>query len=748
MTSRSTEDAPRTIAARPRPIVRATELGAASVLKAGPLVLVSDAYGDIAPDRRGLGLYLGDTRVLSTMRLVVEGRTPTLLRGDPGGAAGGVVHLTNPDLPADPERALDLASALPRQSIGIRRDRRLHPSGSFVEELTVSNFTATPQHLRVRLVLDVDGADIFEVRGHERARRGSLEPAEIDGSLVRFRYLALDGRELVSDVALREPPDALEPARADEAGSVAAGWSLALAPGGRIRLGWEVKASWSEVDRAGADPATAIEATGLAPVGEADRRPDPFEAETVAIETDDELVNLILERAMADLRLLRTAGPGPGEHFVAAGIPWFATLFGRDSLVSAYAALPYFPGVARDALSVLARLQATEDDPERDAEPGKILHEMRTGEMARTGEIAFARYYGSVDSTPLWLILLAESHAWTGDGHLVDRLWPAALRALEWLDLAPRDGDGFLVYRRRAQNGLRNQGWKDSADAIRDRHGRLIEPPIALAEVQAYAVEARRRIADLARGRRETELAAGLEEAATAVAGRFDARFWQADVGRYAMALGPDDTVADAMASNVGHCLWAGIVPPHRAQLAADTLVSPPLFSGWGVRTFAADQPGFNPLGYHTGSVWPHDSAIAAAGLKRYGFHEQASKVAWAVLDAARRVPDHRLPELFCGFERDAEGTPVVHPVACAPQAWSAASALLLVTTMLGLVPHAPAGELEIVRPVLPPGLAKIVVRGLSVGPATVDLLFHRWRGTTSAEVIGRTGDVRVTVRL
>ncbi len=739
----------RTIPARPRPVVRATELGATSVLKEGGLILLSDAFGDIHPDRRGLGLYLHDTRILSTASLRLDGGTPTLLRPDPGGSATGIVQLTNPELRHDATRALDDAVALPRQSLGIRRSRLLRDDGLFRERIAITDYTMVTQELALELLLDVDGADIFEVRGYEREGRGELLPVIVDDARLVFRYRGLDGRELRVTVEMEPRPDELLPAAADEPASVAAHWSPALDPGGEWAVEWTAGAAWG----APAARRGTRRPDGAAPVTSRPRDDAATGSEGQAapvgatIETDDELLNLILERARADLQLLRTPGPGPDEQFVAAGVPWFATLFGRDALLTGYAALPYEPDLARDALRVLARLQATSDDPAHDAEPGKILHELRVGEMARTGELPFRSYYGSVDATPLWLIVLSETAAWTGDTTLVDELWPAAERALGWLDDAPRDDDGFIVYRTRAEQGLRNQGWKDSSDGIRNRHGDLLEPPIALAEVQGYAADARRRMAMLARSRGDDALAAELEETATTLAERFDARFWSPDLERYAMALAPG-AVGDALASNVGHCLWAGIVPQARAAQVAHDLLDPALFSGWGIRTFGSGQPGYNPLGYHTGSVWPQDSAIAAAGLKRYGFHEEASRVAWAVLDAARRTPGFHLPELFCGFSRTAIEAPVVHPVSCAPQAWAAASALLLVTTMLGLVPHADRGELEIVRPLLPSGLEKVVLRGLAVGGSSVDLLFHRWRGTTSAEVIGRTGDLRVTVHL
>ena len=763
-----------TFPAKPRDIVRATELGAASVLKEGALFLISDAFGNVAPDRRGLGLYLGDTRVLSTAVLLVEGLMPTLLRPDPGGAARGTVQLSNPELPDDPMRSVDHPAALPRQSIGIRRQRSLRRDGSYRERILVTNYTTVSQRLTMRLLLDVDGADVFEVRGYPRPKRGRLLPIAVDRGGLVFRYVGLDGRELVSEVRFQEPPDRIEPARAEEPASAAAEWPIVLAAGQEHEASWVVRAAWHDPPAApgGADGHAAISGadgqTASAPLVEAEEAGLMTDGQTATeprhevagepraaaeepestIDTDDKLVNLIGARSLADLRLLRTPGPGPGEHFVAAGIPWFATLFGRDSLIASYASLPFRPELARETLAVLARLQATEDDPLRDAEPGKIVHELRTGEMARTGELPFARYYGSVDSTPLWLLLLAETWAWTGDDRLVDELWPAAMRALAWLDHAPRDPHGFIVYQTRAPRGLRNQGWKDSADSIRDRHGRLLDPPIALAEVQAYAIEAFRRLAGLADRRGDAALADRLRTQADDLADRFNERFWLPDLERYAMALGPNGTVADALGSNVGHALWCGAIPADRAERVVKDLTGPGLFSGWGIRTFASGQPGFNPLGYHTGTVWPHDSALATAGLKRYGFHDEASTVAWAVLDAARRTPEFRLPELFCGFVRGAIDVPVVHPVACSPQAWAAAAPLLLLTTMLGLTPRAAQGELEIVRPVLPRGLSKVILRDLRVAGDSVDLLFHRWRGTTSAEVLKRSGDLRVTVRL
>ena len=400
-------------------------------------------------------------------------------------------------------------------------------------------------------------------------------------------------------------------------------------------------------------------------------------------------------------------------------------------------------------LEVLAARQAVVDDPWTDAEPGKILHEIRTGEMARTGELPFAMYYGSIDSTPLWLILLGETYDWTGDDDLVERLWPNALAALAWIDrFGDLDGDGFVEYQRRSERGLINQGWKDSVDAIRDRDGGTGEGPIALAEVQAYVHDAKRRMAHLARRRGETDLADRLGREADELKTRFNARFWVADKGFYAMALDGSKRPMDALASNVGQALWGGIVDKGRGAAGGRGPHRAAAGFGLGCERMPWVSPATTPLGYHTGSIWPHDNALIVAGIKRYGFDLEASALAGRIFEAAQRFPDLRLPELYCGFDRTDVGVPVPYPVACSPQAWSAAASLLLVRTMIGARANAADRTLELIRPHLPTWLGKLTVTGLRVGDASVDLLFHRWRGTTSAEVLRKTGELEVTIRV
>jgi glycogen debranching enzyme len=354
-----------------------------------------------------------------------------------------------------------------------------------------------------------------------------------------------------------------------------------------------------------------------------------------------------------------------------------------------------------------------------------------------------------VDATPLWLILLGATWDWTGDRALVDRLWPNALRALEWIDRwGDRDGDGFVEYERRGSRGLLNQGWKDSSDCIRDRHGRLAVTPVALAEVQGYVFDAKRRMAALARVRGDDGLATRLDADATALQVRFEEAFWIDDIGFYAMAIDGEKRRADAIASNPGHCLWSGIVAPDRAGRVVQRLLAPDMFTGWGVRTYASGQAGFNPIGYHTGTVWPHDVSLMTAGFKRYGFHAEANLLVGRMFEASQHFAEFRLPELFCGFDRDASPVPVPYPVACSPQAWAAGSVFLFLETMLGLRPNAAGSELELARPELPDWLAMVRASNVRVGEHDVDLLFHRWRGGTSAEVIRKSPDLSVTIRM
>ncbi|HEX9550550.1 MAG TPA: glycogen debranching N-terminal domain-containing protein [Candidatus Limnocylindrales bacterium] len=751
----------------PTPTIHpATDLGGVTVLKHGNLYLLADNFGDIHPDGRGLGLYDLDTRVLSCAILRLNGLRPTLLRSEMSGNHEGVIQLTNPEFLRN--RDDKQSEAVARRSLSIVRRRWI--GDGLAERITVTNYSPEEQALVLDLELDVDAADIFEVRGMARTGRGRfLDTAATDRSLV-FSYIGRDAHIRRSCLAF-SPAEVTARADLTDAGralgeggegSVRLRWRATLKAGGRIDVEWRLWTDLQPVDAAEADPASMLEdaanhpAHAMTPTSAPVAAPEvaaaeyrTWSADATRVDSDGELLDLAIHRSVADLRLLMNEGPETGIRYVAAGIPWFTTLFGRDTIITALEALPFLPGLAYDTLRILAAWQATEHDPSRDMAPGKILHELRWGEMVRTGEIPHRPYYGSVDATPLWLILLGETCRWTGDLALVRELWPNVMAALAWIDGdGDRDGDGFVEYARGAKDGLFNQGWKDSGDAIRHRDGAIARPPIALVEVQGYVYDAKLRVAELARLLAKDDLADRLEAEAADLRQRFDAAFWMPDQAYYAVALDADKRPVGSITSNPAHCLWSGIVPDDRVASIAARLQSDELDSGWGVRTYAAGQPGFNPIGYHTGSIWPHDNAIAAAGLKRSGRHDDANRIATRIFEAARQSPGFRLPELFCGFSRDSAAVPVPYPVACSPQAWAAAAPLSLLQTMLGMRARAIDGTLELDRPHLPTWLGRVTIEHLHVGGQTVDLLFHRWRGATSVEVLRRSGSLDVVIRV
>ncbi len=439
---------------------------------------------------------------------------------------------------------------------------------------------------------------------------------------------------------------------------------------------------------------------------------------------DDELFNRVLERSMLDLRMLRSSLDG--QAYYAAGIPWFATLFGRDSLITAIQMAAWSPEMAEQTLRVLAAQLGRRVDPVHEEEPGKVIHELRVGELAALDVTPLTRYYGTVDATPLFLCLLAEHAQWSGSLDLFHELRDAVEAALGWIDsYGDHDGDGLLDYRASTPAGLRNQGWRDSEDGVLDEHGTPLEPPIALIEPQAYAARAKRDLARLFAHAGEADRARELAVGAETLERALD-RFWLPDRHFYSLALDGEGRASAALASNQGHALWAAAVSPERARAVRNALMSEDLFSGWGIRTLGRREAGFNPVGYHLGTVWPHDSALCAAGLRHYGYDDDFVTIFEALLEAASHADDYRLPELFAGFSRTEFETPVPYPVACRPQAWAAGAIPYLLTAGLGL--HAAALEhtLRIRRPSLPRWVNRVEVKDLRVGDARVDLLFER----------------------
>jgi len=461
--------------------------------------------------------------------------------------------------------------------------------------------------------------------------------------------------------------------------------------------------------------------------------------------TSNEQFNDWLNRSAADLRMLTSRT----EHgaYPYAGIPWFSTPFGRDALITALQTLWLNPGLARGVLAFLAAHQAQEEDSRRDAEPGKILHEMRAGEMAALGEVPFARYYGSVDATPLFVWLAGAYYRRSADRSFIQTIWPNIRRALDWIDrFGDRDGDGFVEYSRHSADGLVQQGWKDSDDSVFHHDGSAAQGPIALCEVQAYVYEARREAAALARMLGEERYARHLDQQADTLKQRFNEAFWCEDIGTFAIALDGAKRPCRVRSSNAGHVLATGIADATLARRAARTLLSPDSFNGWGVRTIARGEARYNPMSYHNGSVWPHDSAMVAAGLTRYGDSKDANRIMTGLFDASIALDLHRLPELFCGFDRMRGQGPILYPVACLPQAWASGAVFQLLQASLGVVFSPEKPQLRFYHPQLPDYLHRLEITNLQFADGVIDLAFRRHPRDVGINVLRKEGDIEIAV--
>ncbi len=721
-------DKPALVGARtldPRAPPSAQDIRDTVLIKQGDLFLIADLEGNVPEGNpNGLGLYFQDTRVLSAFELVVEGLPPTILLSTDHDAFLSEQVLTNPNLQsADGQRIAE-------QTIGIRRYRRI--LGNAVHEaLVFDNFNLFPLKLAIGFRIEADFADIFAVRGLVKSEppQSPLEIIDPGLSTVRFCRRGKDGNRRETRLHFDPPPVQID-------GAVLK-YELGLVPriSQRLRITINVDCT----------PCRFLASSKKPPKrSKQEQRLQTFGRQGAEIVSSSGGLNAVLRRGRADLVCL-TSGP-EDEPFIAGGVPWYATLFGRDSLLCAFECLWLTPDLARHTLRQLAQLQGQRDDPWRDEEPGKIPHEVRRGELARLGEVPFDPYYGTIDATPLWIMLLGAYYRVSGDRQLVDELRPNLEAALRWIDdCGDRDADGFLAYERRSRSGLVNQGWKDSWDAIVHLDGSIANPPIALVEAQAYAYGARRAAATLFALLGDPLRAAQQEQRAADLHKVFDATFWMNDEGTYCLALDAAKQPVQSVTSNPGHALWAGIVPKERGARLAARLLDEDLFSGWGIRTLSTRSASFNPSGYHVGTVWPHDNAIIALGLKRYGQEEKLQVLADGILAAARFFPGYRLPELFCGFARSAFGVPVRYPVACSPQAWAAATPSALLQAMLGVCVDAPAREVRIVRPQLPSRVEWLQLRRLAVGSAEVDLYYQRAGSHTAVDVAAMRGDVRVT---
>jgi glycogen debranching enzyme len=691
-------------------------------LKSGDTFVVMDSHGDIGASSGGPdGLFHCDTRYLSRLELTVNELQPLLLgsnlRDDNALLA---IDLTNPDIFSDQRIVLQ------KDTLHIVRTIFLW-QGTAYQRLGVRNFGDRAADLRLVVLFDSDFADLFEVRGMRRGRRGVVTRKLVGADQVLLSYRGLDGAVRRSRLTFDPPPTKLA--------VNAASYQLHIPPGAMQPLFIAVAC-----DRADERPMPFMR--GLLA---ARRELQAATAGGTTIESSNELFNEILCRSAADLSMLMT--DTPQGRYPYAGIPWYSTTFGRDGLITALQMLWWNPGVARGVLRRLAAYQATVTDPRSDAQPGKILHEMRAGEMAALREVPFGLYYGSVDATPLFVLLAGAYVERTGDEATLAELWPAIEAALAWIDgPGDPDRDGFVEYRRATEEGLANQGWKDSHDAIFHADGRLAEGYIALAEVQGYVFAAKRLAARCARRLGRDGLAGELEAQAARLAGRFEAAFWCPEIETYALALDGDKAPCCVRTSNAGQVLYTGIASPARATMVARGLMETRFNSGWGIRTVAKGEARFNPMSYHNGSIWPHDNALIALGFARYGFAQSVEQLFRGLFKAATYMDARRLPELYCGFQRQRGRGPTLYPVACSPQAWASATPFTLLEASLGLEFDPGRGEIRLRNPRLPAFLDEVTLRNLRLDSASVDLRVRRHKDAVSLDILRTHGKIQVSI--
>jgi len=718
-----------------------------SVLKSGDTFIVNDLYGDIGGSA-GVdsdGLFVNDTRVLSLLRLTFGGRAPLLLSGSVSSDnTAFTAHLTNHLLP-QPD-----GIPVPEGVIHLQRQRVIN--GTVLHEaIALTNYGEREVVVPISIAFAGDFRDMFEVRGTKRSKHGDVQAPQIDGNGVTLRYVGLDHIQREVRMCFEPAPQQLLADRAD--------FMVQLPAAACVSIHLSVStAADAQADRtaaqsqAGADtpqsgsPAARDTGRGAlrASLLQAHRVMRDRRRSAARVRSNNPLFNAWLDRSIADLGLLTTdLATGPYPY---AGIPWFSTPFGRDAVITSLQTLWLQPALARGVLRFLAAHQADEDSAFRDAAVGKIMHETRKSEMARTGEVPYALYYGGVDTTPLFIVLAGSYAARTGDMGLINELWPALERAAHWVaGVCDRNRHGLLDYQRGAQSGLSNQGWKDSHDSVFHADGRFPDGPIALVEVQAYARAAFDTMAHYAALRGMPDAASRYAIRAATLRERVEALFWMPEENFYGIALDGQGELCRVMASNAGHLLAFGLPSRERGRAVARHLESTLFHTGWGVRTLAAGQPRFNPMAYHNGSVWPHDTALCARGLARYGDKSGAVRLLEALFEAAVNF-DMRLPELFCGFTRRRGEPPTAYPVACLPQAWAAGSPFMVLEACLGITIHAATHEIHIDRPDLPNGIDWLEISNLAVGDRTAAIRFQRVSGQVVPSV--EHDGVRVVVTL
>jgi glycogen debranching enzyme len=686
----------------------------------GKTFLSTTVAGDIMPPGApDVGFFHDDTRFLSRLELRVDGYRTVVLSSSTEQTFASQIELTTG------KSTMRETYEIPENTVHIRREQLLS-SDTLFDNFSFENFNFQELELVVELAYEADFMDVFQVRGVARETLGHYYQPIVRRDSIVFHYCGLDKVSRETVIHLSPEPESFN--------GTTARWKLRLPPFQRFQLHTtivpQVEGKRSRSNRPDFAQQLRLRREALA----------EWASHSSSFHSSNGIFNHMVETSKGDFHALQI--PEAKERVIAAGIPWFATMFGRDSIIAAYQSLMLNPQLAAQTLRVLAMHQGKEKDDWRDEEPGKILHEYREGEMTRAGEMPFGPYYGAVDSTPLWLILLSETFNWTADEQLVKDMLPHAYRALEWIDsYGDLDGDGFVEYQRRSPKGLANQGWKDSWDAIMHRDGELAKTPIALCEVQGYVYEAKYRMASLMRSFGDTRTADKLKKDAAEMAKRFEKAFWMPKYGFYAMALDRDKRQTQVISSNPGHLLFTRMLPQERAKVITQRFMNEDMFSGWGWRTMSRDERIFNPLSYHRGSVWPHDNSLIAHGMSLYEFREPANQVFNALFHAALKFRDYRLPELFCGIERREHDEPVQYPVSCSPQAWASGSVFLLTMSVLGIRPSAARKEINIVNPSLPNFLDHFSIRNMRVGNSRIGLDFNRHGDRTFCNVVDIEGD-------
>jgi glycogen debranching enzyme len=698
------------------------------VLKHNDTFALFDRFGDIQPIGLGEGgIYYGDTRFLSHQELLIDGARLMYLNSTVKDSNSLLItELMNPDLHPNGK------STILKGTLHIFRGMLLWNTACY-EHVRIVNYGLEPVEATVSMEFGADYRDIFQVRGIKREKRGKDLPTQIGTDELVLGYRGLD--ELTRRTRITFDPVPTKLTRN------CAAFKVSMPPQGEAHLYATIACELGEQEKqATRNPTDYFETLQLASAAIGGRLKN-----RCTIATSNALFNHWIDRSASDLVMLTSTLPQGDYPY--AGVPWYSTTFGRDGILTAREYLWIDPSISKGVLQFLADTQATEHNREQDAEPGKILHEARKGEMAELKEVPFRHYYGTIDATPLFIGLAGAYYQRTGDLDFIRGIWPNIKRALYWIDhYGDSDGDGFVEYARGTDEGLENQGWKDSHDSVFHRDGPLARAPIALCEVQGYVYEAKLRAARLADLLGEPALARQLEDAAHLLKKNFNEAFWCDQIGSYAIALDGEKRQCAIPSSNAGHTLWSGIATAERAKKIADQLMSDEFFCGWGIRTIGNRAIRYNPMAYHNGSVWPHDNALIADGMAQYGFTDKAMKVFSGLFEASLFMDQYRMPELFCGFsQRPSEG-PTLYPVACSPQAWAAASVFYLLKACLGVSFQPDTSEIRFKHPRLPPFLETLEIKGLSVNGAIVDLRLQRYPNNVGINVVRKEGNAQVVV--